>query len=33
MQELIKVATNAEGNQVVSARNLYEGLGYESNQF
>lgn len=33
MQELIKVATNAEGKQVVSARDLYHYLGYESNKF
>lgn len=31
MQELIKVATNAEGKQVVSARDLHEFLGAGSN--
>lgn len=33
MQELIKVTTNANGSQVVSARELYEFLGYEKGQF
>lgn len=31
--ELIKVATNAEGKQVVSARELYEYLGYDKSQW
>lgn len=33
MQELIKVATNAEGRQVVSARELYEYLGLNKAAF
>lgn len=33
MQELIKIQTSQGGKQVVSARELYQFLGYESNQF
>lgn len=33
MQELIKVTTGAQGSQVVSARNLYEFLGYDKSQW
>ena len=33
MQELIKVSQNEKGQQVVSARELYIYLGYESNKF
>jgi len=33
MNELIKISQNEKGNQVVSARELYSYLGYESNKF
>lgn len=33
MNELIKVSQNENGQQVVSARELYFYLGYESNKF
>jgi phage anti-repressor protein len=33
MQQLIKITTNEQGSKVVSARDLYEFLGYESNKF
>jgi phage anti-repressor protein len=33
MQELVKVETNSEGKQVVSARELYHYLGYDKSQW
>lgn len=33
MQQLIKITTNGQGSNVVSARELYAFLGYESNKF
>ena len=33
MQELVKVATNAEGKLTVSAKELYESLGLDKSQW
>ena len=33
MNELIKIATNEEGKQLVSARELYVGLGVSEKDF